>query len=64
MNGKNNIIEDPPYGLYFADPRTLPGEYKPAKKVLKEEALAYIEKVKKEENRDVTFEEMQKFVIR
>ncbi|MBR4707914.1 MAG: hypothetical protein IKP29_07660 [Pseudobutyrivibrio sp.] len=63
MSGKGNIIEDPPTGLFFVDPNTLPG-YKPAKKVYFKEALAYAEKVKAEENREVTFEEMQQFAER
>ena len=58
------VIPDPSDGCMLADPKTIPGEYRPAKKVLFKEALAYAKKVKKEENRDVTFEEMQQFAIR
>ena len=41
-----------------------PSDYKPPKKVFFKEALEYAKKVMEEENRDVTFEEMQQFVIR
>lgn len=59
---QNDVMEQ--NGCFFADPTTLPGEYKPAKKVLLREAAAYAKKVKEEEHREVTFEEMQRFAIR
>jgi len=58
MNGKNDLIEKK--GVFFAEPEN----YKKPKKVFFQEAVKYIEKVRKEENREVTFEEMQKFVVR
>lgn len=58
---KNKEIED--FGAFFVDPSTMP-EYKPPKKVLFREAYEYAKKVKQEENRQVSFEEMQKFAIR
>jgi len=63
MSGKDNIIKEPPTGVFFVDPKTLSG-YKPAKKVRIQDALNYANKVRMEENRDVTFEEMQQFVKR
>ena len=60
---KRKIINDPPTGVLFVDPNTLP-DYKPAKKVYFQEALAYARKVWDEEHRDVTFEEMQQFTER
>lgn len=61
---ENNMMQEPNSGCLFADPETLPGEYKPAKRVFFRAALEYAKKVKEEENRDVTFEEMQQFAIR
>ncbi len=58
------LPEDPPGGLLFANPKTLPGEYRPADIQLLKEASEYAKKVKEEEHRDVTFEEMQQFTIR
>lgn len=63
MNEEIDIVE-PDVGCFFADPRTLPGKYVPAKKIMLKEALEYVRRVKREENRDVTFEEMQQFAIR
>ena len=63
MSGKDNIIKEPPTGVFFVDPKTLSG-YEPAKKVHFQDALNYARKVKAEENREVTFEEMQQFVER
>lgn len=57
----NKTIED--YGALFVDPSTLPG-YVPPKKVLLREGYEYAKRVQEEENRQVTFEEMQQFVIR
>ena len=56
------IIDEPKTGCFFADPNILPGEYRPAKKIDINAALAYAKRVNKEENREVTFEEMQKFI--
>ena len=59
------IIPDPPNGCLFVDPSTLPGDnYKPAKEIMWEEAKAYAKKIKEEEGRDVSFEEMLQFVKR
>lgn len=60
-NGKINKFEEPSNGCWFADPRTLPGEYRPATNVRLREAAEYAHKVKNEENRDVTMEELQQF---
>ena len=59
-----NIIPDPEYGCFFADPKTLPGDYEPAKEIMWNEAKEYARRIKEEEGRDVTFEEMQRFVKR
>ena len=48
------------FGVLFMTP----SDYKPPKKVMFKEAIEYARKVKEEENRQVTFEEMQQFVIR
>ena len=64
MSGNDNFKKEPKTGAFFVDPSTLPGEYKPAKKVLIDEALKYAKKVRETEHRDVTFEEMQQFAIR
>lgn len=61
---ENSMIQEPNTGCFFADPKTLPEEYRPAKRVFFRAALEYAKKVKAEENRDVTFEEMQQFAIR
>lgn len=59
------VFDDPEYGCLFVDPATLPGDdYKPAKEVMWDEAKEYARKIKEEEGRDVTFEEMQRFVKR
>ena len=63
MDGLDNYKSLDDFGTLFVDPETLPG-YKPAKKVFSQEALEYARKVREEENREVTFEEMQKFAIR
>jgi hypothetical protein len=59
-NQKTNELD----GCLFADPKTLPGEYKPAKKIMIKEALEYAREIKQKENRDVTFEEKQQFALR
>lgn len=64
MSGKNKMIKDPDAGCFFCDPRELPGEYHPAKIIDMKAAIAYSEKILKEEKRNVTYEEMQRFVIR
>ena len=58
MNGNSS---QPDNGCWFADPKTLPGEYRPATKVRLREAAEYAHKVKNEANRDVTMEELQQF---
>ena len=64
MSENKKSFSDPPGGLLFADPKTLPGEYRPAKKVFFKEAAEYVRRVWDEEHRDVTSEEMQQFAIR
>ncbi len=64
MSGNKNTFDDPVAGCFFADPKTLPGEYVPAKRVFMKEAIEYSQKVLEEENRYVSFEEMQQFAIR
>ena len=61
---ENNVIEEPQNGCLFADPRTISEEYKPAKTVFFKKALEYAKRVRAEENRDVTMEEMEQFAIR
>lgn len=61
MSG-NSDIKEPDCGCFFADPKTLPGKYSPAKRVMLEEAREYAKKIREIEHRDVTYEEMQKFV--
>ena len=63
MNEKADVIE-PNDGCFFADPNTLPGKYMPAKKIRIKEALEYARRVKREERREITFEEMQRFAVR
>ena len=58
----DNKYEEPKNGCFFADPRTLPGEYRPAKAVRLREAAEYAYKIKAEESREVTMEELQQFV--
>lgn len=60
----NDFIDDIPSGCLFADPATLPGDYKPAKRVFLRKASEYAKRIKEEEGRDVTQEELQQFVIR
>lgn len=64
MNGKNKDLDKLDTGCLFADPTTLPGEYRPSNNIDIKKALAYAKKVKKDEKRNVTFEEMQRFVKR
>ncbi len=56
-------IEDPPSGCLFADPRTLPGEFKAAKSVDMRAASEYAKKIRREENRYVTQEELAQFAV-
>ncbi len=60
----HNLPEDSPSGCLFVDPTTLPGEYKPAKAVYLRQASEYAKRIRREEGRDVTQEELQQFVVR
>ncbi len=57
-------IEPEPFGCMFVDPKTLPGKYQPAKAVDFRAAAEYAKKIKAEEGRDVTSEELQRFAFR
>ncbi len=59
-----NKYDESDAGCWFADPRTLPGEYRPAEIVHFREAAEYAQKVKNEERRDVTMDELQQFAER
>ncbi len=61
---KKEFIEDPSSGLLFVDPEVYFEDFKPAKKVRFQEAIAYADRIRREEHRQVTYEEMQQFVER
>ena len=60
----DNKYEEPNNGCWFSDPRTLPGECRPAKVVYLRKAAEYARRIKSEEGREVTMEELQQFVER
>ena len=61
MSGSNEMLE-PNSGCFFADPRVLPGNYINPPKVDIEAARKYAKRIRETEHREVTFDEMQKFV--